>query len=182
MVSNWVERRAAKERHLRNAIDLWNKVQATIAEVCHSLQTHFADVATVRRGGQGNALTIAIARASPSLETGEIFTTTLVSIEFKRDEPAITVSVDDMLTQEFPIDADSDHAFITLRGHELLLDEFSRLALEEVFFNPPTPQPSHQLDPDKALEMARELIRKLDAASDMNMERAAVTQSIQKEI
>ena len=47
--NNWVERRAAKERYLRNAADVWRKAQAAIAEACDSLREHYAEVASVRR-------------------------------------------------------------------------------------------------------------------------------------
>ena len=33
------------------------------------------------------------------------------------------------------IEADCDHAYVTFQGKELLLDEFSRLVLEDTFFN-----------------------------------------------
>src|SRR5215472_18451981 len=58
LLSNWVERRAAKERHLRNAIDLWKKAQEVIAEACQSLNHHYADVATLQRIKQDSNLVL----------------------------------------------------------------------------------------------------------------------------
>lgn len=178
IVSNWVERRAARERHLRNASELWRSAQASIAGACDSLHEYYADVATVRQTKQNdNAILIAITQ-TPPLAKGQVLKTNLVSIEFEPEKAAISVAVDGMRTQEFPIDADPDHAFITRRGHEVLLDEFSRLALEEAFFSPPAPKQSHpHNDPDKALDMARELIRTLDKASDARMEKIAAIQN-----
>ena len=57
--------------------------------------------------------------------------------EFEAEGPGITVTVAHRRVREFLIEADCDHAFITLQGRELLLDEFSRLALEDTFFTPP---------------------------------------------
>jgi len=180
MSSNWVERRAARDRHLRNASELWRSAQASIEEACDTLHQYYADVATVRRTRRNdNAVLLAVTQAAKSsIAKGEVLRTNLVSIEFKPEIAAISIDVNGTVTQEFPIDADPDHAFITLGGHEVLLDEFSRLALEEVFFNPSTPkQLSCQQDPDKALEMAREFIRTLDAESDEHTERVAGRQS-----
>lgn len=178
--SNWVEQRAARDRHLRNTAEIWRQVQSCIAEACDSLDKYYPDVATLRQTKQNdNIVLIAITRtASSSVPHGEGLRSRLISLEFNPDKGALALTVDGMVTHEFTIDADSDHAFVTLHGQELLLDEFSRLVLEEAFFSPPTPKAlSRQQDPDKALEMARELIRTLDAASDAQMDRIAATQN-----
>jgi len=173
LVSNWVERRAARDRHLRKTSELWRNAQLSIEEACATLHQHYADVATVRRTKQNeNLVVIAVTQvAKSSTAKTQAPRTNLISIEFKPETPAVFVALNGLLTQEFPIDADPDHVFITLDGHEVLLDEFSRLALEEAFFNPPVVKQScGPSDPDTALEMAREFIRRMDAASDTHTE------------
>jgi hypothetical protein len=139
LLSNWVERRAAKERNLRNAIDLWKKAQEAIAEACHSLNHHYPDVATLRRIKQDNNLVLLTITPVPSsvFHTCDAPRTEVVAVEFEAEKPGITVTVAHRRIREFLIEADSDHAFITLQGRELPLDEFSRLTLEETFFTPP---------------------------------------------
>jgi hypothetical protein len=136
ILSNWVERRAAREQNLRNAADVWRKAQATIVEACDSLREYYADIATVTRTQQnGSVVRILIARTpAPALRAEKTTRASLVSVEFHPDKPSIVVNHDHGKALEFPIEADSDHAFLTLQGDEILLDEFSRFALEEVFF------------------------------------------------
>lgn len=62
-----------------------------------------------------------------------------LSIEFQAQAPRILVIVDGETIREFVVEADSDHAFISFQGNEVILDEFSRLALEEFFFGPSIP-------------------------------------------
>jgi hypothetical protein len=105
-------------------------------EACDSLREYYADIATVTRTQQnGNVVRILIARNPTTTPKGEKTSrTTLVSIEFQTGKPSIVVTLDRGKVLEFPIEADSDHAFLTLREDEILLDEFSRLALEDAFF------------------------------------------------
>jgi len=139
ILSNWVERRAAREQNLKNAVDVWKKAQAAVAEACESLKEHYSDVASIRRTKQnGHVVTITITRRPTSeMQTQETLAPRVVAMKFEPDKCEITVTVDDGTEQEFPIEADSDHAFLSLNGRELLLDEFSRFVLEEIFFSRP---------------------------------------------
>ena len=139
LLSNWVERRAAKERNLRNAVDLWKKAQEAIAEACHSLNHYYSDVATLRRIRQDNNLVLFTITRGPSsfIHACDTPGTEVVALEFESEKPGITLTVAHRRVREFLIEADCDHAFITLQGRELSLDEFSRLALEDTFFTPP---------------------------------------------
>ena len=139
LLSNWVERRAAKERNLRNALDLLKKAQAAIAEACHSLSHHYSEVASLQRIKQDNNLVLLTITRVPSSVFYACDTpgTEVIAIEFEAEKPSITVTVAHRRIREFLIEADCDHAFITLQGRELPLDEFSRLALEDTFFTPP---------------------------------------------
>lgn len=155
MLNNWVERRAAKERYLRNAADVWRRAQATIAEACDSLREHYAEVASVRRIKENDdTVFITIARSRRSaLEAYE--TVNVISIQFKPDGPGIAVKRGRSATLEFPIEADAEHAFITWEGRELLLDEFSRLVLEEAFFSPEGSRSRAERQPPRLLQMAK---------------------------
>lgn len=138
---------------------LWKDVLDAIAETCGSLRKHYSEVATIRSANQdGDHVHLTITRrpASGPL-TSENIATTELSIEFQAQKPAVAVQRDGGKVQEFPIEADIDDAFVTLQGRELLLDEFSRLVLEDPFFSSRNPCTYQQQDPDKALEMARSL-------------------------
>jgi hypothetical protein len=151
--SNWVERRAASEQSVKNAADVWKRAQATIAEACDSLRRHYSEIATVRRTNwNSNVVIVSITRApGAALENHAL---SIVAIQFEADKPAITTKFANGRTREFPIEADSDHAFIAIERRELPFDEFSRLALEEAFFSPPGPE--FYPDPhQKVLEMSR---------------------------
>lgn len=139
LLSNWVERRAAKERNLRNATDLWKKAQNAIAEACHSLNYHYSDVAILRRIKQDDNLVLLTITRIPSsvIHACDASGTEVVAVEFEAEKPGITVTVAHRRVRDFLIEADCDHAFITIQGRELPLDEFTRLALEDTFFTPP---------------------------------------------
>jgi hypothetical protein len=141
ILSNWVERRAAREQNLKNAVDVWKKAQGAVAEACESLKQHYGDLASIRRTKQnGHSVIITITRRlPPEMQRGETLTPRVVAMKFESDTRKITVTVDHETEREYPIEADPDHAFLSLKGRELLLDEFSRLALEDVFFSQPEP-------------------------------------------
>jgi hypothetical protein len=137
ILSNWVERRASKERNLRNAVEVWEKAQRSIADACNSLREHYANVGTLRSLKQDTcALTITITKDGDSLKTPENSKITVVSVTFQPNERTVSVATDSREIQEFVIEADCDHAFLTLDGSEILFDEFSRFVLEEAFFTP----------------------------------------------
>lgn len=146
MLNNWVERRAARERKLKNAIDVWKKAQNAIAEACDSLNQHFAEIARIQRTDRDRNLVIVTISRPPTSETNrdETGMTKVVRIQFEPDRPRIVVIEDHTKKQEFPIEADCDHVFVTLQGRELLLDDFSRLALEAAFFSFPRPTPAYK--------------------------------------
>jgi hypothetical protein len=71
----------------------------------------------------------------------------VVAFQSSAGKPSIVVTVDQNKVQEFPIAADSDHAFVVMQDNELFWDEFSRLALEEAFF------PRHRSAPVESLAL-----------------------------
>jgi hypothetical protein len=143
IVSNWVDRRAARERHLKNAAEVWRKAQGALADACASLNQHYADIGRIERTSQGAHLVIVTIRpATSDPNRDEMTMTKVLRIRFDPDKPKIAV-IEDRKRQDFPIDADCDHAFVTLEGRELLLDEFSRHALETTFFSFSKPRQVH---------------------------------------
>jgi len=143
ILSNWVERRAAKDKNLRNAANVWTAVLAAIAEVCESLAKYYPHIAKVTWSRQNSAaviITITQRGCSPA-ESDDEPRTEVLWLTFDAAKLHIRVARNDQ-SKEFPICADSDHAFIALAGTELPLDEFSRLVLEEAFFSEPLPKNS----------------------------------------
>jgi hypothetical protein len=134
ILNNWVERRAAKERNLGNQAELWNKVQASLAEACDSLKKYYSHVACIRQTNQNGKILLTITRSPLHLNHAERLSSAVVQIEFDDTKHQILVIVDHKKSRSFLIEADSDHTFITFHQRELLLDEFSQLALEEAFF------------------------------------------------
>ena len=133
LVSNWVQRRAATEQNLRNAADAWRNAQAAIADACDSFRHHYSKLGAVSQAQPStDVFTITIEPCSN--RTGDRTVTTVVAFQFFAGKPSIVVTVDQNKIQDFPIAADSDHAFLVMQGNELAWDEFSRLALEEAFF------------------------------------------------
>lgn len=142
ILSNWVERRAAKDKHLKNAANVWTAAQSAVAEACASLAKYYPHVAEVTWSRQNTTaviITITQQRHTPSLENPP--STEVLLLTFDVAKLHIRVTRNDQ-TKEFPICADSDHAFIASAGVELLLDEFSRLILEEAFFGESIPKKS----------------------------------------
>jgi hypothetical protein len=136
LLSNWVERRAAREQNLRSASEVWKKVQSALAATCDSLKKYYSGVATIQRTHLSNdVLAITVARKiPPGGETASA--TNVIVVEFQAQTPSIVATVDGDSIQEFAIKADSDHTFLTFEENEIVLDEFSQLVLEEVFFRP----------------------------------------------
>ena len=170
MLSNWVERRASQEDHLKNAIEVWLKAQGAILQATESLRKHYGDVASIRfidKSMNRMALEITSSRESaPARKTGEMKTTVLL-LEFVPEAPQIVVSSDRGRLQRFPIEADCDHAFINLCGREILFDEFSKCVLEEAFFNPARAgSVDRKNESEKTLEYINELVRNYDAQQD----------------
>jgi len=133
IVSNWVQRRAATEQNLRNSAEVWKRAQATIAEACDSFRQLYPTLGTISEiQPTSDVLLITLERGAAGKTDCNI--RTLVSLEFLAGKPSIVVRLDHQNVREFPIGADSDHAFLVLQGNELVWDEFSRLTLEQAFF------------------------------------------------
>lgn len=137
-MDNWVERRALREQHIRNADEVWQSARTAIDNCCNSFRQHFAGFARVTNQPQ-NGHRIVVGIHFPITGRGRN-----VSIGFGNDDkgiPIINVTVDDQAVRLFPIMADENHAYISFQGKEISGDEFSRLALEEALFK--------QLQPEK---------------------------------
>ena len=170
MLSNWVERRASQEDHLKNAIEVWMKAQGAILQATESLRKYYGDIASIRFIDKSiNRMVLEITPSggrAPDRKSAEAKATVLL-LEFVPEVPQIMVSSDRGKLQRFPIEADCDHAFINLRGREILFDEFSRCVLEEAFFNPAPAGPvDRKNQSEKTLEYINELVRNYDAQRD----------------
>ena len=169
ILSNWVERRASQEDHLKNAIDVWLKAQGAILQATESLRKHYGNVASIRfieKSMNRMALEITSSRESTPARKTEETKTTVLLLEFVPEVPQIVVSSDRGKHQRFPIEADCDHAFINLCGREILFDEFSKCVLEEAFFDATTRPVDRKNESERALEYINELVRNYDAQQD----------------
>jgi hypothetical protein len=137
-MSNWVERRAIREQHLRNASTVWQDAKSAIDECCISFRERFPGIARVINQEQNGHRILIEVRF-----TFEPNTPRQISIKFS-DEPEkqITVTVDGGGAVIFPIDADEHHAYIACEDKEISADEFTQMALEEALFKPPSSKSS----------------------------------------
>ena len=170
MLSNWVERRASKEQHLANAIEVWRKAQAAVANASESLRRYYSSVATIRFVEQSSdEFVVAITRstAAGAAEAEADVGTCVVSMKFLAKSPQILLTSNRGRKETFCIEADCDHAYLTLQGKELLYDEFSRVVLEDSFFNlSNVTSATAKRDPVAVLEYVNELVRALDSERD----------------
>jgi hypothetical protein len=135
---NWIERRALREEHLRNASTVWQAVKSSIDECCNSFRQKFIGVARLSNKEQnGHRIFIEV---RPTYEPNN---PRQISIKFEDDEEKqITVTVGGGRAMIFSIDADDSHAFIKYGNEEISADEFTRHALEEALFESPSPRHS----------------------------------------
>lgn len=129
MSQNWIERRFAREENLRAAATVWEEAKLAITAACTSFRQHYTFAKVVVYPSPTELAVEIVALSMPG-------TTRHVAIRFDASTPAITVRVNAGTERVFPIEADEDHAYIEYDDQEISLDDFSRLALEDAFFNP----------------------------------------------
>jgi hypothetical protein len=133
---NWIERKAASEKHLANyAIDTWDAAMTAIDNCLKSFKEHYGQLATVSQEIEnGHRLTLTIKFGEPSLPLRKVV------IAFNEDKQEIVVIVDGNLPAWYAIKSDENHAFIVWRDKEISADGFSELALRAALFVPPIPK------------------------------------------
>ena len=170
MLTNWVERRASREQHLANAAEVWRKAQVAVAHASDSLRRHYSAVAAIRIIKQStDELVLAISPSASygSTERSSEVGACLISLKFFPKNPQIVVTSNRGRQERFPIEADCDHAYLSLQGRELLYDEFSRVVLEDSFFRlSDMTLAASKRDPAAVLEYVNELVRALDSERD----------------
>jgi hypothetical protein len=134
MADNWVERRAAREKHLGGASEVWQQALTAIDDSCNSFKSHYSDIGSPELTQQnGHRIIVALKFTTGGKRR-------FASIFFDESKPQISVAVDDGAAKNFKIEADDSHCFIkSPTGQEISADEFSRLALEDVLFKGPVP-------------------------------------------
>ena len=166
MLSNWVERRASKEQHLRSAAGVWRNAMAAILQATGSLRRHYSDVATVEitEHNRDHVIIEITPRSCRGITRRDRGGAVTIDLQFLPEAPQIIVGFDRGRIQRFVIEADCDHAYVAFQGKELLLDEFSRLVLEETFFNLAAPESISVVrqSPEAALQYVNELVRRLE--------------------
>lgn len=165
MLSNWVERRASREQHLRAAADVWRNALAAILQAIGSLRRHYSDVATVEitEHNRDHVMIEILPRSCRGLAAHDRGGAVVIDLQFLSEAPQIIVGMDRGRIQRFAIEADCDHAYLAFQGRELLLDEFSRIVLEDTFFSLGAPSVSIvRQSPEAALQYVNELVRRLE--------------------
>jgi hypothetical protein len=150
MADNWVEKRARHDQKLKDenawmaakaAIKdetIWMDAKAAITDCCRSFQRHYSCLATVdceHVTAKYTRVFVTFNKQIPGQPPPADPRVTLVEIMFDGAKPQITVTIGENVTY-FPIDANEERAFVAHYGRELSPDEFSRIALEDVFFAP----------------------------------------------
>lgn len=128
MLSNWVERRAARERNLKNASEVWGKACESITEACNSLRRLYPDLGHIRATMHGRNMLRIVVRSDETLDE------MLVSVEFRTGDLKIVATAGSERILEFVVDADCDHGFVAFKEREILFDELSQLIMEDVVF------------------------------------------------
>lgn len=132
-MSNWVQKRAFRDRYLRDSITLWQEVRSAVDECCNSFREHYIGVARVTNQEQNGHRVLVTIR--PTYEPNN---PRQVSIKFDSEEKQITATVDGGRADVFPIDADENHAFLTHQNKEINADEFTQIVLEDALFSSPS--------------------------------------------
>lgn len=128
-MTNWVERRALREEHLRNASFLWQSVKSAIDECCNSYRENFSGLAQVQNQEQnGHRMLIIVRRISGG-------NSRQISVAFSDQDKLIRVTVDGQRAEASPIDADELHSFIKRDEKEITPEEFTQVVLEEHLFD-----------------------------------------------
>jgi hypothetical protein len=125
---NWVERRAARERHLRDSGSVWVDVYTAIVSAVESFNQHYrTDQSKVELGDteKNSHIQVLIPPASGAV----------VRIDVNLAERKIQARYSNGRdTQNFQIDADHESPYVKCRDTRCTPDEVSRLILEPLFF------------------------------------------------
>jgi len=133
MADNWIERRAAREKNLEGAIEVWQRAVTAIDNACNSYKANYSDLgSTELLQENGHRIIVAVKHASGGKRRH-------ASIIFDDAKPHISVAIDEGSAKHFRIEADETHCFIkSPAGKEISADEFSQIALEDVLFKRPS--------------------------------------------
>lgn len=131
-MDNWVERRARREKNLKDTPAAWEAVRTAIDNCCNSYRANFSSIAEVSNQPENGHRILITVRfvVMPAIPRR-------ISIEFARRENKIRATIDDGAAKVFDIDADTERPFISFRSKEISPDELTREVLEKALFEPP---------------------------------------------
>lgn len=148
-MTNWIDRRAARDRNRGRAPELWQQAITAIQDACHSFAKEYPEsalVETVPQNGHRLFVVIKFGRRADGSTNAQPQFERNVAIQFNNgDKPFVSVTVDDGTAVSYPIEADEGNCYITLRGKRLTPDEFSESVLENPLFRdlkPKHPRPT----------------------------------------
>lgn len=131
MSTNWVERRALRQKNLIEQSDkVWEDARMAIIEACSNFKTFFSELGDVEctpKNGKQLMVEVRIKEEKRRVRIERLW-------DYK-----IAVTVDDKPTVDCAISSDETHAYILHGQNEINPDEFSKLILEKPFFDPPKP-------------------------------------------
>jgi hypothetical protein len=135
--TNWVQRRAIKERVLdTGAIEVWNEVRSSLEDACESYNKHYCPNPNRQevkyRPENGNRLLITRTVQGDHL-TNFREVVTQVIVEFDSAIPAIRFTRDER-PRELRISSNDSSAYVKEGESQISPDEVSRRILEPIFF------------------------------------------------
>jgi hypothetical protein len=132
MKNNWVESRWLRESNLTDdAPAVWQSVATAIGNTCDAFNAHYSHLATVDHNAQNGCIVVTVHRKIiPARQMIEIS----VRIVLEQNRISVIEGYHDA-PRHFQIASDETHAFLKYGEKEITADEFSELALENVFFN-----------------------------------------------
>lgn len=138
MTGNWIETRALSERTLaEGSLDFWQKVIVAVQECCDKFNEYYSSEGSAEcKPANGHRLVVTITLASidgpPRKKT--------VAIDFTKQQPRVTVTVDAGPAQIFTMAANISDVYLTTPSREeISLEDFTRRVLEKPLFYKPQP-------------------------------------------
>jgi|ERR1039458_3562206 hypothetical protein len=133
--SNWIERRALREKILdAGGTELWLRVATVLDDSCTYFNEKYPHLGKLGNSpGNGHRIVVTMTFAGPRKKVS------YVQFQFEEDRRRISVTVDKAATKHFPIDTDIDErksrCFVTsASGERLSVDKFAEVTLEDVLF------------------------------------------------
>jgi hypothetical protein len=134
---NWIERRALRDKQLSRAVELWRDVIDAVLACAKSFNKEYTHLGRIHtQAPDPSKIKVFFYRQAqvPGHESAAQMNR-VVSFEFEEAKPTIRVTVGHDTPRVFEIKADEGRCCLLHGGQEISVDEFSRLALEDMLFD-----------------------------------------------